>query len=592
VTGELILGIDLGTTHSAVGAVESGFPILLADEGGRRITPSAVWFGADGTVEVGRKALRRRTVEPGRVVTSVKRLMGRRHGEEREFCVPMERAADGGVTVLGRTPEDVSAEILKELKRIAEMRLERQAGKAVITVPAYFNDAQRAATKRAGELAGLEVVRILSEPTAAALAYGLDKLGDRSRVAVYDLGGGTFDLSVLEMQDGVFQVLATRGDTRLGGDDLDTALARHCAADFDTLDAGAKVRLIEEAERVKCALSEKENETFRAPFYDGSRSLEINVGRADLEALAKPLIARSLTCCRQALSDAGIAVAELDAVVLVGGSTRIPAVRAAVAELFGREPDLSQHPDEAVALGATIQAGVLGGTLRKMVLLDVTPLSLGVETFGGLMNVIIPRNTTIPCKAGEMFTNAASGQASMRVRVLQGEREMARDNWELGNFEVPFEPMPKGQARVGVQFRIDENGILEVLARDVKTGRDTVVEIRNAAVDVDDAAVEKMVGESVEYAFDDMAERIFTEAKLKAEELLPAVDQALAMAGELVSDEERREIGEAADAVREALAAGLPNPLKAAVQRLDKATEAFAAALVERAMEEALERRG
>lgn len=590
-TGELILGIDLGTTHSAVGAVESGFPILLADADGRRITPSAVWFGADGAVEVGRKALRRRLVEPGRVVTSVKRLMGRRHGEEREFCVPMERAADGGVTVLGRTPEEVSSEILKELKRIAEMRLEREASKAVITVPAYFNDAQRAATKRAGELAGLEVVRILSEPTAAALAYGLDKLGDRSRVAVYDLGGGTFDLSVLEMQDGVFQVLATRGDTRLGGDDLDAALARHCAADFDPLDAGAKVRLIEEAERVKCALSERESETFRAPFYDGSRSLEMEVSRADLEALAKPLIARSLTCCRQALSDAGITTAELDAVVLVGGSTRIPAVRAAVGELFGREPDLSQHPDEAVALGATIQAGVLGGTLRKMVLLDVTPLSLGVETFGGLMNVIIPRNTTIPCKAGEMFTNAASGQASMRVRVLQGEREMARDNWELGNFEVPFEPMPKGQARVGVQFRIDENGILEVLARDVKTGRDTVVEIRNAAVDVEDAAVEKMVGESVEYAFDDMAERIFTEAKLKAEELLPAVDQALADAGDLVSASERSEIEQAAAAVREALAAGLPNPLKAAVQRLDKATEAFAAALVERAMEEALMRR-
>lgn len=591
VTGELILGIDLGTTHSAVGAVESGFPILLADADGRRITPSAVWFGGDGAVEVGRKALRRRSVEPGRVVTSVKRLMGRRHGEEREFCVPMERAADGGVTVLGRTPEEVSAEILKELKRIAEMRLERQASKAVITVPAYFNDAQRAATKRAGELAGLEVVRILSEPTAAALAYGLDKLGDRSRVAVYDLGGGTFDLSVLEMQDGVFQVLATRGDTRLGGDDLDGALARHCAPDFDALDAGAKVRLIEEAERVKCALSERESETFRAPFYDGSRSFETEVSRADLEALAKPFIARSLTCCRQALSDAGISVAELDAVVLVGGSTRIPAVRAAVAELFGREPDLSQHPDEAVALGATIQAGVLGGTLRKMVLLDVTPLSLGVETFGGLMNVIIPRNTTIPCKAGEMFTNAAGGQASMRVRVLQGEREMARDNWELGNFEVPFEPMPKGQARVGVQFRIDENGILEVLARDVATGRDTVVEIRNAAVDVDDAAVEKMVGESVEYAFDDMAERVFTEAKLKAEELLPAVEQALLDAGDLVSASERTEIEQAAEAVREALATGLPNPLKAAVQRLDKATEAFAAALVERAMEDALMRR-
>ncbi|MCW1924915.1 Hsp70 family protein [Luteolibacter arcticus] len=591
VTGELILGIDLGTTNSAVGAVESGFPILLADTEGSRITPSAVWFGADGSVEVGRKALRRRASEPGRVVTSVKRLMGRRFGEEAEFCVPIERGADGGIRVLGRTPEEVSAEILRELKSIAEFRLGRPAEKAVITVPAYFNDGQRAATKRAGELAGLEVIRIVSEPTAAALAYGLDKLDEHSRVAVYDLGGGTFDLSVLEMQDGVFQVLATRGDTRLGGDDLDVALARHCVADLEELDATAKVRLIAEAERVKCALSDRESETFRAPFYDGSRSLEKEVTRDDLEKLARPWIARTLTCCRQALADAGTTPSDLHAVVLVGGSTRIPAVRNAVAELFGREPDLSQHPDEAVALGATIQAGVLGGTLRKMVLLDVTPLSLGIETFGGLMNILIPRNTTIPCKAGEMFTNAAAGQASMRVRVLQGEREMARDNWELGCFEVPFEPAPKGQARVGVQFRIDENGILEVLARDVTTGRDTVVEIRSAAVNVDDEAVEKMVGESVEYAFEDMAERVFTEAKLKAEELLPAVEQALAEAGDLVSAEERSEIETAAVAVKEALAAGLPNPLKAAVQRLDKATEAFAAALVEKAMMEALERR-
>ncbi|MEK7949775.1 Hsp70 family protein [Luteolibacter soli] len=590
-TGELILGIDLGTTNSAVGAVESGFPILLADAEGRRITPSAVWFGADGSTEVGRRALRRRANEPGRVVTSVKRLMGRRFGEDAEFCVPMERAADGGIRVLGRSPEEVSAEILRELKGIAEFRLGRTAEKAVITVPAYFNDAQRAATKRAGELAGLEVVRIVSEPTAAALAYGLDKLDEHARVAVYDLGGGTFDLSVLEMQGGVFQVLATRGDTRLGGDDLDAELVRHCVEDFDALDMAAKVRLIAEAERVKCALSDRESETFRAPFYDGSRSLEKEITRDDLEKLAKPLIARTLTCCRQALADANTSAADLHAVVLVGGSTRIPAVRKAVADLFGREPDLSQHPDEAVALGATIQAGVLGGTLRKMVLLDVTPLSLGIETFGGLMNVLIPRNTTIPCKAGEMFTNAAAGQASMRVRVLQGEREMARDNWELGCFEVPFEPAPKGQARVGVQFRIDENGILEALARDVTTGRDTIVEIRSAAVNVDDEAVEKMVGESVEYAFEDMAERIFTEAKLKAEELLPAVEQALADAGELVSAEERREIEDAAVTVREALAAGLPNPLKAAVQRLDKATEAFAAALVEKAMMEALERR-
>ena len=594
-SGELILGIDLGTTNSAVGAVESGFPILLADAEGKRITPSAVWFGPDGTVEVGRKALRRRATDPGRVITSVKRLMGRRYGEEQEFCVPMERAADGGLKVLGRSPEEVSAEILKELKRIAEMRLERVANKAVITVPAYFNDAQRAATKRAGELAGLEVVRILSEPTAAALAYGLDKLGERSRVAVYDLGGGTFDLSVLEMQDGVFQVLSTRGDTRLGGDDIDYELAklapRAAALDFETLDAAARIRLIEEAERVKIALSESETVEFLAPFYDGPRSLNFDVERSALEVLMAPLIARTILCCRQALADANVKPEDLDAVVLVGGSTRIPAVRKAVAEFFGKEPDLSQHPDEAVALGATIQAGVLGGTLRKMVLLDVTPLSLGIETFGGLMNVLIPRNTTIPCKAGEMFTNAAAGQQSMRVRVLQGEREMARDNWELGNFEVPFEPAPKGQARVGVQFRIDENGILEVLARDVTTGIDTVVEIRNAAVDVDDEAVEKMVGESVEHAFEDMAERIFTEARMKAEELLPAVEQALAAADQLVSAESRNEIEEAAEEVRKALADGLPNPLKAAVQRLDVATEALAAALVERAMEEAMERR-
>jgi molecular chaperone DnaK len=590
---DAILGIDLGTTNSAVGVVDSGFPILLANEDGRRITPSAGWFGANGDVEVGQKALRRRALEPGRVVTSVKRLMGRRFGEETEFCVPMARSAEGGMTVLDHSPEQVSAEILKELKRIAEWRLEQPVGKAVITVPAYFNDAQRAATKRAGELAGLEVVRILNEPTAAALAYGLDKLGEHSRVAVYDLGGGTFDLSILEMQDGVFQVLATHGDTRLGGDDFDAALARWAAAqggvDFEGLDAAARVKLLEEAERVKCALSDADAAVFRAPFFDGTNSLEAAVSREDFEKLAAPGIERSLRHCRQALADANVSPADLNAVVLVGGSTRIPAVRRAVADLFGREPDVSQHPDEAVALGATIQAGVMSGAMRKMVLLDVTPLSLGIETFGGLMNVLIPRNTTIPCKAGEMFTNAADGQRTMRVRVLQGEREMARDNWELGKFDVAFEPGPKGRARVGVQFRLDENGLLEVLARDVSTGIDTVVKIESAAVDVDDAAVEKMVSESVEHAFDDMAERVFTEAKLKADELLPAVESVLAQG--LADAGEREEIESAAAAVREAVAGGAANALKAAVQRLDAATEALAARLVERALEEALERR-
>ncbi|MES2440886.1 MAG: Hsp70 family protein [Verrucomicrobiota bacterium] len=588
---EMILGIDLGTTNSAVGVVDSGFPILLANEDGRRITPSAVWIASDGSVEIGAKALRRRSLEPDRVVTSIKRLMGRRTSEvEENFPVAVEAGADGLPRVLGKTPEEISAEILKEMRRIAEWRMGAEIRKAVITVPAYFHDAQRAATKRAGELAGLEVVRIINEPTAASLAYGLDKLGDKARVAVYDLGGGTFDLSILEMQDGVFQVLATHGDTRLGGDDLDALILGLVMdrAGIEEIDSAARVRLTAEAERVKLALSDSSEAVFRVPFYDGSRSLEETITREQLEKLAAPWIARTLRLCRQAMADAVLKPEDLNAVVVVGGSTRMPAVRKAVAELFGREPDISQHPDEAIALGATIQGGVLSGALRQMILLDVTPLSLGIETFGGLMNVLIPRNTTIPCKAGEMFTNAADGQAAMRVRVLQGEREMAKDNWELGNFDVPFSPSPKGQARVGVQFRIDENGILEALARDVSTGIDTVIRIESAAVNVDDAAVEAMVSESVEHAFEDMAERIFTEARMKAEELLPAVEAVLGQG--LALEEERGEIESAAAAVRAALAGGAANPLKSAVQRLDVATEALAARLVEQAMDAALDR--
>ena len=581
---ELILGIDLGTTNSAVGVVDSGFPILLANEDGKRITPSVVYYGKDGSLEVGEKALRRRSLEPGRVVTSVKRLMGRRLQElDADFPVEVEAGSDGLPRVLGRTPEEISADILREMKRIAEWRMGVELKKAVITVPAYFHDAQRAATKRAGELAGLEVVRILNEPTAAALAYGLDKLEDKSRVAVYDLGGGTFDLSILEMQDGVFQVLSTHGDTRLGGDDIDSLILEKCGL---SLGDG---RFRAEAERVKIALSHADDATFRLPFYDGVNSIEQTIQREEFHKMISPLIQRTLRHCRQALADAALKAEDLDAVVLVGGSTRIPAVQDAVAELFGLMPDVSQHPDEAIALGATIQGGVMSGSLRQMVLLDVTPLSLGIETFGGLMNVLIPRNTTIPCKAGEMFTNAADGQSSMRVRVLQGEREMARDNWELGSFEVAFAPAPKGQARLGVQFQIDENGILEALARDVATGKDTIVRIENAAVNVDDAAVEAMVSESVEHAFTDMAERIFTEARLKAEELLPAV--AMVMSQGLALPEERAEIEAATALVKGALATGAANPLKAAVQRLDIATEALAARLVEKAMEEALDRK-
>ncbi len=584
----------MGTTNSAVGVVDSGFPILLADEDGSRITPSAVWYGAGGEVEVGRKALRRRAAAPDRVATSIKRLIGLRYAEaDRDFPLAVEPAADGGMRVLGKSPEEVSSEILRELKRIAEWRMGSPARKAVITVPAYFHDGQRTATKRAGEAAGLEVVRILNEPTAAAMAYGLDKLGERSRVAVYDWGGGTFDMSVLEMQDGVFQVLATHGNTRLGGDDVDMALARWAAAsagvDFVALDLLARVRLLAEAERIKCVLSDAEDAVFRAPFYDGANSLEARVTRDDFNTLAMPWINQTLRHCRQAMSDAKVAATALDAVVLVGGSTRIPCVRREIANALGRTPDISQHPDEAVALGAAIQAGVMSGSLRKMILLDVTPLSLGIETFGGLMNTLIPRNTTIPCKAGEMFTNAMDSQSAMSVRVLQGEREMARDNWELGCFTIDFAPAPKGRARVGVQFQIDTDGILEVLARDVATGHDTIMKLESAAVDVDDVAVEEMVSKSIEHAFEDMAERVFAEAKLKAEELLPAVEQALARG--LANDAERMEIESAAAMVCQALAEGTANSLKAAVQQLDQATEALAARMVQEAMDRALDKR-
>ena len=589
---EPILGIDLGTTHSAVGIIDSGFPILLANEDGKRISPSAVWIGRDGSVEVGEKALRRRGAEPDRVVTGVKRLIGRRYQEvESDTVLPVDSTADGMPLIVGKSPEEISAMILGEMKRIAEWRMEKEITKAVITVPAYFHDAQRLATVKAGEIAGLDVVRIINEPTAAAMAYGLDKLKDASRVAVYDLGGGTFDLSVLEMQDGVFQVLSTQGDTLLGGDDLNLLLVeeivRRRNIQFDAM-PGLRIRLLEEAERVKCQLSVENMATFRLPFYDGSMSLDEKISRADLEAIAAPWIARTLNHCRQAINAAQLKPVDLDAVVLVGGSTRMPAVRKAVAEFFESDPDLSQNPDESIALGASIQAGVMSGALQKMLLLDVTPLSLGIETFGGLMNVLIPRNTTIPCKVGEMFTNATDAQRATQVKILQGEREIARDNWLLGDFEVAFEPVSKGKARLGVQFKIDENGLLEVLARDVATGKDTVVQLGNAAVNVNDDKVEAMVSESVEHAFEDMAERVFTEAKLKAEELLPAVEAV--MKQDLVEKQEKAAITEAASMVRICLQKGDANPLKAAVQELDQATEALAARMVERAMDAALDR--
>lgn len=575
----MICGIDLGTSHSLIGVVEAGFPILLADEQGARLTPSVVYFPDEPAAfpQVGQAAQHQRRLHPEKVVASVKRFMGQR--------------VEVGPRRL--SPEEISALILRKLKEDAEKALGTEVKRAVITVPAYFNDSQRAATRRAGELAGFEVERLLNEPTAAALAYGLDKLEERSHVAVYDLGGGTFDISILELRGGVFEVLATAGDTRLGGDDLDAAvwewvLERAPAG----LNAEARARLAQAAREARHTLSTQDEVVIALPFWDGKQSWEVTLTRAELERLARPILERTRGCCQRALTDAGLTPADLDRVILVGGATRMPLVRELVQDIFGREPDLSQHPDEAVALGATIQAGIMSGLLRQVLLLDVTPLSLGIETFGGLMNVIIPRNTTIPCKAGEMFTNAVPNQTSMKIRVLQGEREMARDNWELGSFEISFPPGPKGSARVGIQFEIDASGLLRVLARDTTTGTDKVLEITHAAVKVDDAKVEEMLEGSLEHALEDMRERIFTEAKQKAEELLPAVAAALAQAEGWLEPPERERIQAAEAEVRAALAAGDAARLKGAVTELDRATEALAARLVEQAMEESLRRRG
>jgi molecular chaperone DnaK len=585
-----IVGIDLGTTNSLIGVMDAGFPILLADKNGARLTPSVVHLPDDGPPLVGQPAARMRALKPERTVYSIKRFMGLRGDELRDkdadVAYQLERANGKPVRVVAKErthlPEEISALILGKLKADAEAALRHEVTRAVITVPAYFNDAQRSATKRAGELAGFTVERIVNEPTAAALAYGLDKLKGQSRIAVFDLGGGTFDISILELNNGVFEVLSTNGNTRLGGDDIDNALLTSIS-ETGNRRPESEARLREALVEAKHRLSIEEEVSIDIPFFDGAATFHRVLRREDLEKIALPIIEQTRAHCRRPLADAKLTAAELDDVILVGGVTRMPLVRKVVADIFGREPNTSQNPDEAVAIGATIQAGILSGAVRDVVLLDVTPLSLGIETFGGLMNVIIPRNSTIPIKAGEMFTTAVNQQRSMSIKVLQGEREMARDNWPLGQFEIEFEPAAKGVARVGVQFEIDANGILHVLARDTGTGAEKIVQI-NSAVDVSDEAVEAMISESIEHAFDDMSERFWTETKLKAEEMLRAVESAFAQMGDGIDAAEKDKIEGAAAEVRKALTTRDARKLQAANTALDEATQELAAALVEKAM--------
>jgi molecular chaperone DnaK len=631
-----IVGIDLGTTNSLVATVDSGLPYVLADAEGQRLTPSVVYFPPGGAPPVvGVQAIRLRVLKPAETVYSIKRFMGRRGSEisREEMLVnyPVTGEGAGPVTIAlpGRswTPEEISAEILKKLKRDAEAALGEPVARAVITVPAYFNDAQRNATKKAGELAGLTVERIVNEPTAAALSYGLDKLREKSKIAVYDLGGGTFDLSILELNEGVFQVLSTNGNTRLGGDDLDTRLIEFLLEKIKAEggpdlsgDPPALARVREAAEQAKIRLSTEERAAIALPFIAPNFHFDYTLPRAELEDLTRDILLRTRAHCLRSLADAKLEPKDLDQVILVGGQTRMPLVQQIVADLFGcaefdetrgdlrlgqthHQPsgprlNTSQNPDEAVALGAAIQAEILSGGFKHVLLLDVTPLSLGLETFGGLMNVIIPRNSTIPIKAGEMFTTAVDHQRHMLIHVLQGERERAAHNWSLGRFTLDFAPAPKGVPRVGVQFEIDANGILHVLARDTRSGAQKIVEMKSA-VDVADAEVEKMVEESVQHAFEDLRARQWIEAKLRATATLDAARKGLADCAADIDAACKEQVASAMRGVAEVLAGenletqtGDASRLTAAIAALDEASQPLAERLMDKAMEAMLRKRG